>query len=312
MARITIVGTGLIGTSIGLALKASKVEAEIVGHDREPGRSAEARKLGALDRNDWNLPSSLEGAGLVVIATPLASIERLFGQIGEFLAPGCVVVDTAPLKRHLLDWARASFRGNASFVGGHPIVDAGAAPSATLFQGRTFCLVPSPEASNDAVDQAVRLVQRLGAIPLFLDPVEHDSHMSVAEQLPIVLATVLMRLAAANPSWRDGQRLASRIFGDATALALVEATENRAQLMANREMLGSWLGLLQTELGELARIIETGSDEELLAVCEDARSDRAAWQPGRGPEAASPPVELPRARDQVSSFFFGRLGNRKR
>src|SRR5258708_30694775 len=257
MARITIVGTGLIGTSIGLALKASKVEAEIVGHDREPGRAGEARKAGALDRSDWNLPSALEGAGLVVIATPLGSMERLFSQISEFLAPGCVVVDTAPIKGPPIAWATNHFAGRAFLVGGHPIVNPGpeTAPSATLFQGRTFCLVPAPDAPNEAVDQAIRLVQRLGAIPLFLDPAEHDTQVSLVAQLPIILATALMRLAATSPSWRDGQRLASVDFGNATSLARGEAAEHRALLAANTETLVQWIGALQAELADLRRAI---------------------------------------------------------
>src|SRR5712692_8846712 len=225
VARITIVGTGLIGTSIGLALKANKVEAEIVGHDREPGRAGEARKAGALDRSDWNLPSALEGAGLVVVATPYAAIEKLFSQIGEFLQPGCVVVDTAPLKGPVLGWARQHLTGHAHFVGGHPIVAASSlVPTATLFQGRTFCVVPAEDASNESVEQAVRLVQKIGSIPLFLDPAEHDSHVALVSQLPNVLATALMRAAAMSPSWRDSQRLAGAEFGEATARAADDPT----------------------------------------------------------------------------------------
>jgi prephenate dehydrogenase len=313
-ARITIVGTGLIGTSIGLALKESKVEAEIVGHDREPGRAGEARKLGALDRADWNLPSSLEGAGMVVVATPLASLERIFSQIAEFLAPGCVVVDTSPLKAQPIAWAQASFHGNAFLVGGHPIVDLrpNAAPAATLFQGRTFCLVPSPDAPNEAVDQAIRLVQRLGAIPLFLDAVEHDSHLSLVSALPTVVATALMRLAASSPSWRDGQRLASGHFGSATALALGDANEHRAQFLGNRETLVRWIGLLQEELADLGRAIKDGSEDELLAMVEAAQLARQTWRPGQGPESDVPAADLPRAREHFSSFFLGRLGNRRR
>src|SRR5207247_2543324 len=95
VGRITIVGTGYIGTSLGLALKAQKTGVEVVGHDREYGRAGQAKKLGAVDRAEWNLPAALEGAGMVVVATPLAEIESVFGNIAELLAPGCVVTDTA-------------------------------------------------------------------------------------------------------------------------------------------------------------------------------------------------------------------------
>src|SRR5712691_1043979 len=237
MSQVTIIGTGLIGTSIGLALKASKPSFEIVGHDREPGRAGAARQAGALDRSDWNIPSALEGAGIVILATPLGSIEKLMMQIAEFLPQGCIVVDTAPLKASVLAWAKTHLSGRADFVGGHPIVDSRSTtvPSATLFAERTFCIVPAPDASNAAVEQVTRLVQTLGAIPLFIDPVEHDSHMAIAGQVPAVLAAVLMRAAATNPSWRDGQRLASAAFGDATAPALISALEQHVALASNRK-----------------------------------------------------------------------------
>jgi prephenate dehydrogenase len=314
LARITIIGTGLIGTSIGLALKASNVQAEIVGHDREPGRAGEARKAGALDRSDWNLPSSLEGAGLVIVATPVAAMERLFSQIAEFLQPGCVVVDTAPLKQPVLSWAKASFGDRAFLIGGHPIVNLGqnSQPTATLFRGATFCLVPGLDAPNAAVDQATRLVEHLGAIPLFLDPLEHDSHVSLTGQLPIVLAAALMRTAATSPSWRDGQRLASGTFGGATSLALGDPSEHRAQLVANRDAVVRWIGTLQEELGDLARAIQEEPSDALLQMLTTAQDARAAWRPGLGPEAEAPTPDLPRAREHFGSFFFGRLGQRRR
>jgi prephenate dehydrogenase len=313
LARITIIGTGLIGTSIGLALKASNVEAEIVGHDREPGRAGEARKAGALDRTDWNLPAALDGAGLVVVATPVSAMQRLFAQMAEFLQPGCVVVDTAPLKQPVLAWAKSSF-GDRAFVGGHPIVNVGqnALPSANVFKGATFCLVPGLDAPNEAVDQATRLVQHLGAIPLFLDPVEHDSHVSLTAQAPIILAAALMRAAATSPSWRDGQRLASGGFGNATSLVLGDPAEHCAQLTVNRDAVVRWVGVLQDELGELARAIQDESNDALLEMLTAAQAAREAWRPGLGPELDAPAPELPRAREQFGSFFFGRFGNRRR
>ncbi len=314
MSRVTIIGTGLIGSSIGLSLKAKNPSLEIVGHDREPGRAGEARKIGALDRSDWNIPSSLEGAGLVIIATPLGSIEKLLSQIAEFLPPGCVVVDTAPLKASVLEWAKRYLDGRAHFVGGHPIVDIRpkSPPSATLFAGRTFCIVPAPDASNDAVDQVTRLVQMIEAIPLYLDPVEHDSHIAVAAQVPAVLASILMRAAASNPSWRDGQRLASGTFGTATALALTDAVEQKAQLVANRQTVARWIDLLRDDLAEVAGALRDGSDDELLKILESAQRARESWRSGLGPEPDAPTPEIPGAREQISSWFIGRRGNRRR
>ena len=315
MGRITILGTGYIGTSLGLALKAQKMNVEIVGHDRDYGRAGEAKKLGAVDRAEWNLPSSLEGAGMVVVATPLGEIPTVFEQIGQFLAPGCVVTDTASLKSPVLEWARERLPRHVGYVGGDPIVglaDPDRKPSATLFQDRTYCVIPSAEAPNTAVDQVIRLAQVVGASPLFLDPVEHDSHMAVVRQLPALVAATLMNLASANPSWRDGQRLAGPDFGAATALAAESPQESRAQLRANRETIVRWIQALQAELGEMARRIEDESSDELLKRLEDAQNLRLLWRPGVSPESQEQPPEIPTARQQFSTFFLGKFGDRKR
>ena len=94
-ARITIIGTGLIGTSIGLALKAAKVGYEIVGHDREHSEATLAKKKGAIDKSEWNLPNAVEGASLVILAVPVGALETLFQNIAPYLASGAVVTDTA-------------------------------------------------------------------------------------------------------------------------------------------------------------------------------------------------------------------------
>lgn len=313
MARVTIIGTGYIGTSLGLALKANNPSIEVVGHDREFGRSTEAKKLGALDKAEWNLPTALEGASLVVVATPLNAIERIFSLIGEFLAPGTVITDTAPLKSPIIGWSKAHLAGKAHYVGGHPIVGFGEGerkPSAELFRERTYCVVPAPDASNEAVDQVVRLTQAIGAQPLFLDPFEHDGHLAVVGQLPMIVAASLMNLACGNPSWRDGQRLAGAAFGAATAMALTDPKEQQAQLRANRESIVRGIQALQAELSEFARLVDVAADDELLKTLETAQDGRARWNPGAGPAAELPPTELPRAREQFSSWFLGKLGDR--
>lgn len=311
MARLTIVGTGTVGTSIGLALRARKSNLEIVGHDREYARAGEAKKQGAVDRADWNLPAALEGAGLVLVATPLAEIERTFREISEFLPPGCVVTDTASLKAPVLELAARHLGDQVSFVGGHPIVaetDTQTKPSGDLFRDRTYCVIPAENARNEAVDQVVRLATAVGARPLFLDAVEHDSQMAILEQLPILLASTLMNLASANPSWRDGQRLAGPSFGAATALAQVPAAEQGAQLLANQGVVLDWIQSLQGELAALARLIDEGEADELKRVLEAAERERSAWRPGLGPPPELPAADLPRARDQLSSWFVGKRG----
>ncbi len=313
MSRIAIIGTGLVGTSIGLALKAHQSNLEIVGHDREHARALDAKKLGALDRAEWNLPAALEGASMVVVATPLHSMEKLFAQMAEFLDPGCIVTDTATLKGPTIAWAEAAWGDRASYVGGDPIVDLGRdeKPSATLFQGRTYCVVAAPRASSGAVDQVLRFVNALGADPMFLDPIEHDSYLAMTSQLPAFLSSTLMSVAAESPSWRDGQRLATHRFGAATAASLDETDELVAHFVANREVLKAWILTLRDRMTELSELLDD-DPPGLRNALGAARDARASWRPGEGPDPEKVPVEMPRARDQFSSWFFGGLGGRRK
>lgn len=313
MSRIAIVGTGLVGTSIGLALKARKGDYEIVGHDREHGRALDAKKLGALDRAEWNLPAALEETSLVVVATPLNAMEKLFSQMAEFLEPGCIVTDTASLKTPTLAWAESAWGERVNYVGGDPIVglDGDRKPTATLFQGRTYCVIASASAASTAVDQLIRFVNALGAEPLFLDPTEHDSYVAMVSQLPAFLASGLLAVAAGSPSWRDGQRLAGRTFSAATEASLEDPDELLAHFLSNRAVLTSWIQALQGQLAELGRLLEEDPGE-LRKALEAARDRRAAWHPGAGPKPEDAAVELPRARDQFSSWFFGGLAGRQK
>src|SRR3990170_3138816 len=100
---ITIIGTGLIGGSLGLALRRNKAAVEIIGHNRHYEAAAEAQKRGAVDRAEWNLPASVEKADLVILATPVGQIRELLGQIAPFLPQRCVVTDVAGTKEKVME-----------------------------------------------------------------------------------------------------------------------------------------------------------------------------------------------------------------
>ena len=95
--NITIVGLGLIGTSMGLALRQAGVASAVIGHDKDLAVANQARKREAVDKVDWNLISACEKADLVILAVPLDAIEPTLKAIGPYLRPGCVVIDTANL-----------------------------------------------------------------------------------------------------------------------------------------------------------------------------------------------------------------------
>ena len=309
MARVTIIGLGRIGTSLGLALKATQPKLEVVGHDLASDRLAAARKLGAVDRTEWNLPAALEGAGLVVVSVPLHGIPKLFGEMAPFLAENCVVTDTLSVKGPVLAAAAAHLPAKVSFVGGHPVphpeLDSDA-PDARLFAEQAYAIVASSTATEASVAQIIRLAELVGAKPFILDEAEHDAYAATFELIPTFLASALMEFVAGQPGWHDSQRLASARFAAITASAADAPAEQQALLLANRELLLERLAALQAELADLTDLVRAEDGDALLQRLTTTSERRAAWHPGAPPPSDVPSPEIPDSRGSITSMFLGK------
>src|SRR5262245_5802695 len=118
--RLTIIGLGRLGTSIGLALKKTGADLEIIGHDKARDPMTAAQKAGAVDKSEWNLYNAVEGAGLIVLAMPLAGVLENIGLLRTDVAPGVIVTDTASVKAPVLQAAK-TFQNGVHFIGGNPV-----------------------------------------------------------------------------------------------------------------------------------------------------------------------------------------------
>lgn len=303
--KITIVGLGLIGKSIGKALRAVGGQLEVVGHDREPVAAREAQKAEAVDKIHWNLIGACDGADIIIVATPLHGVRQTLEVVASDLKSDCLVMDTASLKLPVLKWADELLPPGISFVGGHPILNAHAQiePSSTedksspdLLKDTLFCVVPSVNAAPDGIHLATDVVRLLGAKPFFIDAAEHDGLAAGVDQLPLVLALSLLRTTAAESSWREMRKLAGPAFEDVTRVLSQDLENSRDTLLMNREntlrLIESWVEQLY-ELRELIR----GEDEKGLQGLMEAGvtvhqtwlQDRGVglWEQPAGPEIAT-------------------------
>ncbi len=313
--RMTIIGTGLVGTSIGLGLKKSKPNYEIVGHDKDPGAASKAKKLGAVDKTAWNLINAIEGAGLVILALPLDAIKPTLEAIAPYLAQGCVVTDTASAKRQVLTWAEAILPPGVHFVGGHPLLTAeGQGPesaTAALLDGATYCLTPTPETNPEAVELLTGLAATLGASPYFLDAVEHDNFMAAVGYLPLLMAASLMNLAANSPSHRELRKLSGGDFRHATALSETNAAATAQICVANSEAVLRCLDAYVNELGRLRGLIAAGGPE-LQSDLQKAAEARALWlSRADDEESEAMRVASESTGDLMRHMFVGNLGRRR-
>jgi prephenate dehydrogenase len=320
--RITIVGLGQVGASIGLALRKAEAASAIVGHDRDREASNEAKSMGAVDRLHWNLISACEDANLVILALPLDGLESTLEAIGPHLPAGCVVIDTASLKGPVLDWAARHLPESVHFVGTDPIpgkswqeADGRWVPRADLFQRGLFCIVPAPGVDSDAVKLVTDLVSIVGARPLFLDAVEHDGLLAAVDQLPGLLALALLETVTHQPTWRELRKVAGPAFEVGTRLVASDAADRAEGYVANSENVLRWLDVLATALDSVRQAVSDGDPEALGARIQEALAERQKWRADRAGgqwfEGARSP--MPARPNLIDSLFgtFWRRGSRE-
>ena len=284
--RIAIIGLGLIGGSVGLALRRAGAGFEVVGSARRPEVASRARELGAVDRTEGSLISAVKDAELVLIATPAMAMKEILAEIGGSLREGSIVTDTASTKAEVMDWAEGTLPPSVSFIGGHPLAGKETsgieAADGDLFQGCTYCLTAGRGAAQEARDTVAGLVRQIGANPLFIDASEHDSLVAGVSHLPLLISVALITATTKSPSWPQMAGLAASGFGDLTRLASGDPRMSRDICLTNREPILHWIDEYIEEMRALRRLVSEGGEmgergEKLGEAFMRAREIREGW-----------------------------------
>ena len=317
--QVTIVGLGLIGGSIGLALKQWSRENDsgltIVGFDGEVSRQNQAKKMGAIDKSEWTLTKAVENADIVILSTPVQAMKQIMEDIADDLKSGAVVTDTGSTKVDIANWSQV-LPSTVSFVGGHPMAGKSEsldAANADLFNGATWVVSPSVSANEEAIRNVLGIVAAVGAESYFVDPAEHDSYVAAVSHLPFVTAAALIRAITTDPSWRDMRSLASSGLRDTTRLALGNPEMHRDIAITNRESIARWIDRYIDSLLEVKALVSDASEDgekKLFELLEQAQDDRARLEI---PAQRSDEVLTQSQRDagndsfpdQMSRMFFG-------
>jgi prephenate dehydrogenase len=316
---ISIIGLGLVGTSLGLALQREAGDFEVAGHDKNLDAAQQARKLGAVQRTEWNLHSAWDDAQLVILAVPLSELRDLLTHLRDSLSAGALVFIAADMIQPALELAAELLPPRTHVVAGHPIltgVGGALTPRADLFDEVTFCLAAGVEAQPQAMQMASDLVERVGAKALFVDAHEHDGLIAGVEQLPQLVAAALVQMSTRSSGWREGRRLAGRRFAQSTELG-----DNAAQLFdawqSNRENLLMRLTQLRQTLAEWQELLVAEADADgqhpLQSALEQVVHDRLEWE-GQAMLKAwdeAPRSERVESRNMFQQMFFGGLMGRR-
>ena len=313
MERITIIGVGPVGASIGRSLMARNLTStEVVISSADRGVLSAVSKMDAAHKVEGSLSAALSGAKMVILDSPIAQTRELMDTIGSMIEGGAVVTDTANVKTPVMRWAAEFLPKDVAFVGGHPLLKAApetledADPAA--FRGAKYAVTPSESADEQSVRTVVGLVEALGARPVFLDPAEHDSYAAAMHHLPVVMSAAYVTATAGSEGWREMHQLAESQFSAFGRHAANHPEDNEAVCLADREAITRWIDRLILELYEYRNEINEESDA-LVERFTRAWEMRARWEADDVVPKADNPI--PSAGDSIMSMFLGeRLASR--
>lgn len=315
MTTIAIVGTGLMGTSLALAIKSSNLKVDIVGTDYDSVARSGAQKSGAFKKVESRLANAIRGADVVVFATPIQAMREMMESAANDFEEGCVVTDVGSSKKVVLQWAEEVLPKHVSFVGGHPMAGKELSgpknADGTMFKGKAYCIVPSVNAERAAVSSVTTIAEAIGAKPFFIGVDEHDSFVAAVSHLPFMMSVALMGTASKSANWDDIAQLASSGFSDLSRLAAGDPVMHRDICVTNPEPIVAWMDSYIRELYELRNMLakEGGPDPDALhEVFEEAMNARARWKAGILTKIDRVTSDIPSFAESMGEVFMGRRG----
>ena len=217
--RVTIVGLGLIGGSLGLAVRRRRLAARVVGLSRRAATIRRAKRLGAVDVGTTNAQEAVRDADLVVLATPVETIVPMARRLARWMKPGSLLTDVGSTKASIVRALERALPQHVAFVGGHPIAGSEErgldAADPRLFDGSACILTPTPRTSRAALRRVAAFWMPLVDRVVTMDPRRHDRLLAQTSHLTHLLAYCLTRSAEAGglrrclpPSFLDATRVA--------------------------------------------------------------------------------------------------------
>ena len=292
LAKLVVVGTGLIGGSVALALKRRGAVGDVVGVGRSQGNLDTALDAGIVDRahtlaGPWT--DELRDADLVLLAAPVAQFTSLFSTMSDALGEGTVVTDAGSTKQDVIAAARQHLASALPrFVPGHPIAGtensgAGAA-IATLFDGRTVVLTPVAETDAAALAKVRALWTACGANVVETDPRTHDRVLAAVSHLPHLLSAAYVADLAVRSDARNLFALAGTGFRDFTRIAASSPEMWRDISLANREALLEEVAAYRGALDVVESALQQADGAALEELFGSASDARRAWTGADGEE----------------------------
>jgi prephenate dehydrogenase len=274
LRQVSIIGLGLLGGSVALAVRQRMPGTVVIGYSHRPVTRRRARTIGVVTETAGNLEAAVVNADLVVLATPIFTFERYFTGLSGLVPHGGIITDVGSTKVLPHAWARKRLAGHIRYVGSHPV--AGSEQRGVefarddLFDQTRCILTTTPATDRGAVKALKSFWSTLGCSVQVMSPDEHDRVFANISHLPHVMAAGLV-----NASDEDEMMFAGKGFLDSTRIASGPATVWTDVLLANRANIAAGIDRAIAELAKLRAAIKGGKREQIEQLLEAARRKRA-------------------------------------
>ncbi len=274
--QVAIIGVGLIGGSVGLIARRKHLVRVVVGYGKKRGELQRAVTLGAIDRYFLSPQKAVEGADLVVLATPVGTFEKIVCAIGPHLKEGAIVTDVGSVKGKWVEKIESLLPSQVAFVGGHPIAGREKSgvevASADLFSGMRCILTPTPRTPPAALKKVAAFWKSLGATVTEMDPLVHDQIMAAVSHLPHLVAYALMEtLLSPRIAKQDPVQFAAGGLRDFTRIAASASDMWRDIFLLNGERIVEMIDIYQGVLETLKKKIIARDSAGLIEILDRAR-----------------------------------------
>ncbi|RJF90114.1 prephenate/arogenate dehydrogenase family protein [Oleomonas cavernae] len=279
-ARVALIGMGLIGSSMALAMRRAGLAGEIVGAARSAATRDTALRLRLADAMFAEAAEAARGADLVVLATPIGAFGAIAAEIGEVLEAGAIVTDVGSVKGMVLRDVAPHLPLNVHLVPGHPVAgtehSGPEAGFAELFENRWCILTPPDDAEAAAVDKVAELWRRMGAKVEIMPAQHHDLVLAITSHVPHLIAYNIVGTASDLETVTQSEviKFSAGGFRDFTRIAASDPTMWRDVFLNNKEAVLEMLGRFVEDLTALQRAIRWGEGETLFDLFTHTRAIR--------------------------------------